>query len=318
MLRRNPSCFDKMWIMTLKVTNFTDDKFPQLVEFYESLRRGGAGLSEREVRFLRTKFARPLYNPVKNLFFIEADQKINALLDIVAEPRIHRIIFNCLVQPGFSYVHLSRALLEKGMARCRELDGERIHICLRENDYTGHEFFLSEGYSRVRTYLDLEADLMSRNDPNIKSGRFQGTSFSKGEEYRLKTLQNDIFVGSWGFCPNTVDEIKYYLALTETELEDVILLEEEGDVVGYCWVHESLSSSNTSKIARIHMIGIQRKFQGRGLGRELLRLSNHILRKRGYRKVELTVDSNNKPACGLYTAFGFQLKSRSFWFEKSL
>jgi ribosomal protein S18 acetylase RimI-like enzyme len=208
--------------------------------------------------------------------------------------------------------------MEPGMARCLELKAERIHVNLRENDHLAHDFFLAEGYSRARAYLDLEADLMRREDASIKSGDIDRASFSRGEEHKLTALQNGIFTGSWGFCPNTDDEIKYYLSLTGVVLEDIILLKEDTDVVGYCWAHESLASSDTSKIARIHMIGIKRQFQGRGLGKKLLGLSCHVLRNQGFRRVELTVDSDNKPGCGLYAALGFKLKSRSFWFEKML
>ncbi|MFC2164323.1 GNAT family N-acetyltransferase [Acidobacteriota bacterium] len=304
--------------MLHRVVNYTDDKFPQLVEFYDGLRESGLALNDREVRFLRTKLERPQYDPAKNLFVIEDEHKIIALLDIVSESQIKRVVLNCLVQPGHSYINLSSALMELGIIRSRELKGERIHVCLRESDHVGHDFFINEGYSRVRTFLDLEADLLRREDTSIKAGDVTRTSFSKGEEHKLAALQNGIFSGSWGFCPNTDDEVKYYLALTGIELEDVILLKDEMGIVGYCWAHESLSSSDTSKIARIHMIGVKRDIQGGGWGRKLLQLSYHLLRNQGFRKVELTVDSENKPACGLYAALGFKLKSSSFWFEKKL
>ena len=213
---------------------------------------------------------------------------------------------------------MSNALLETGIERCLELEGEKIHVCLRENDHVGHEFFIADGYSGIRTFLELEADLLKREDSSIESGIVERASFLEGEENMLAALQNGIFSGSWGFCPNTDDEIKYYLSLTGIKLEDVILLNEEDGVVAYCWAHESLSSSDTSKIARIHMVGVKREIQGRGLGKKILRLSYDVLRNQGFRKVELTVDSKNKPACGLYASLGFKLKSSSFWFEKKL
>lgn len=304
--------------MIYKVINYSDAKFPQLVEFYEGLRRERAPLSDREVRFLRTKLERPMYDPVKDLFLIEDGHKIIALLDIVAESRIGRIVLNCLVQPGHSYINLSSALLESGSVRCKELKGERIHVCLSENDYAAHDFFLNEGYTRVRTFLDLEADLLRRQDPSIKSEVANRASFSEGEENKLAALQNGIFSGSWGFCPNTDEEIKYYLVLTGINIEDVILLKEETDIVGYCWAHESLSSTDTAKTVRIHMIGVKRELQRQGLGRKLLNMSFYLLHNQGFRKVELTVDSDNKPAYDLYATSGFKLKSCSFWFEKEL
>ena len=257
-----------------RVTNYTDDKFPRLVTFYEGLRQGGSPLNDREVRFLRTKLERPLYDAAKNLFIVEDEHKIIALLDIVAEIRIKRVVLNCLVKPGHSYINLSNALLETGIERCLELEGEKIHVCLRENDHVGHEFFIADGYSGIRTFLELEADLLKREDSSIESGIVERASFLEGEENMLAALQNGIFSGSWGFCPNTDDEIKYYLSLTGIKLE--------------------------------------------GLGKKILRLSYDVLRNQGFRKVELTVDSKNKPACGLYASLGFKLKSSSFWFEKKL
>jgi len=304
--------------MPSRVTNYTEDKFHRLVEFYERAREGGSGLSDREVRFLRKKLTRPRYDPGKNLFLVWDENKILALLDVVAEPRIKRIILNSVVLPGLSYRNMMTELMGPAMARCLELKGERIHVCLRDDDHIGHDFFIAEGYSRVRTYLDLETDLLRKDGSSFKFEDIGTASFSEGEESKLTSFQNGIFSGSWGFCPNTVDEIQYYLALTGTRLEDVILLKEEAGVVGYCWAHESLSSLDTSKIARIHMIGVKREFQGRGFGKKLLHLSFHVLRSQGFRKVELTVDSNNKSACAMYAALGFKLRSSSFWFEKKL
>jgi ribosomal protein S18 acetylase RimI-like enzyme len=43
-----------------------------------------------------------------------------------------------------------------------------------------------------------------------------------------------------------------------------------------------------------------------------------LLRNRGLRVAELTVDSENKAACALYQSLGFEVEARTLWYEKPI
>jgi mycothiol synthase len=66
------------------------------------------------------------------------------------------------------------------------------------------------------------------------------------------------------------------------------------------------------------MMGVDPDYRGRGLGRQLLLAGLSYLKSKDLRRVELTVDSENKEACTLYKSVGFKLWTSSLWYEKRL
>jgi mycothiol synthase len=99
---------------------------------------------------------------------------------------------------------------------------------------------------------------------------------------------------------------------------DVLLLKDRAEVIGYFWAHPSVGSDPALKKGRIHMFGITPDFQGRGLGKKLLRMGLEDMRNNEHRSVELTVDEENRPAFALYDSLRFKEKFTSIWYEKSL
>jgi len=303
---------------SLRVRRYRHDDFEDLVAFYEDLKKDGSGLDEKEVRFLRVKLSRPGYDPEKDLLVLSGAKGFLALSDIVNEPRISRAVVDFQVRREHLFREAAAVLMEPCLKRCAELEAERIHVCLAENDQPAQRFFEASGFKRVRIFLGMKADLRGRLNPGDKLQGARHASLAPGEEACLQELQNGIFAGSWGFCPNTVDEIKYYLALTGTSIKDILFLREGDELAGYSWMHESPASAFTIKEVRIHMFGIKKKFRGKGLGGELLRLSLDLMGGMGFRVASLTVDAGNKPACALYAGQGFRIESKSFWLEKEI
>jgi mycothiol synthase len=66
------------------------------------------------------------------------------------------------------------------------------------------------------------------------------------------------------------------------------------------------------------MMGVDPDYRGRGLGRQLLLVGLSHLKSKDLRRVELTVDSENKIACALYKSIGFELWTSTLWYEKRL
>lgn len=59
------------------------------------------------------------------------------------------------------------------------------------------------------------------------------------------------------------------------------------------------------KIGYIHLIGIDKKYQKRGLGKKLLQYAMQELKSHNASKIMLTTKKNNKTACALYEKEGF-------------
>ncbi|MBM4452102.1 MAG: GNAT family N-acetyltransferase, partial [Chloroflexi bacterium] len=67
---------------------------------------------------------------------------------------------------------------------------------------------------------------------------------------------------------------------------------------------------------RIYMLGVHPEHRGRGLGRKLLLAGMRQLKGKGLEVVEITVDSQNVAAVGLYRSLGFEVVEDTLWYEK--
>jgi mycothiol synthase len=135
------------------------------------------------------------------------------------------------------------------------------------------------------------------------------------EEGRLTQLQNRSFAGTWGFNPNTIEEITYRINLPNSSPDDIFLIFDSDKPVGYCWTR---TESWKKTVGRIYMLGVDPDYRGRGLGRQLLLAGLSYLKSKSLRVAVLTVDSENKAARVLYKSVGFELWKSSLWYEKRL
>jgi len=304
--------------MEYTVRNYSDDLFSKLADFYRETVGGIFRSTKKGQKFLEQILLKPNFNPKRDLFVAEMGDTVVGLLLIISEHKIKRIVLNCHVHHNFPYQKVASAIWERGIHRCQDIGGDNIHVCLHENFREGRVFFMESGFSPVRMHVELERDLedalMISKEPEIGKVVY----FNEGDELLLAELQNRIFTGSWGFSPNSAIEIKYYLDLVQCRVSDVLLLKDRTGVIGYFWEHPSVGSDPVLRKGRIHMFGITPEFQGRGLGKKLLRIGLEDMRNKEYRTVELTVDEENSPAFALYDSLGFKEKFTSIWYEKSL
>jgi ribosomal protein S18 acetylase RimI-like enzyme len=304
--------------MESKVRNYSDELFAKLADFYRETVGGIFHSTKKGHLFLEKILQKPHFDPEQDLFIAEEGDKISGLLLIFSEFRIRRIVLNCFIHPNFPYEKVASALWEKGISRCREMDGDKIHVSLHENFSAGRIFFAESGFAPVRVHVELERDLKEPLIFNKGPEIGDVTHFGEGDEPLLADIQNRIFTGSWGFSPNSAQEIEYYLDLTQCRVSDVLWLKDGDNSIGYLWAHASIGEDSAFKKGRIHMFGIVPEYQGRGLGKKLLSIGLGDLRDKEFKSVELTVDEANPPAFALYESSGFKEKFTSLWYEKSL
>jgi len=304
--------------MEYKITNYSDDLFIKLADFYRETIGGVFSSTKKGYRFLEKILEKPHFDPKRDLFVAELGKTVVGILLIISEFKIKRIVLNCHVHHNFPFHSVALALWEDGIRRCQDIGGDIIHVCLHESLRVGRIFFTESGFSPVHVHVEFQRDLEEVLEQGKEPGIGRVEYFSEGDEPRLAELQNRIFTGSWGYSPNSVDEIKYYLDFTHCRVSDVLLLKKEAEEIGYLWVHPSVASETVQKKGRIHMFGIIPEFQGKGLGKMLLRIGLERMKEQGYKTVDLTVDEDNRPAVTLYDSMGFKEKYISLWYEKSL
>ncbi|MCJ7582329.1 MAG: GNAT family N-acetyltransferase [Candidatus Aminicenantes bacterium] len=305
--------------MIFEIRNYSNSDFNRAAKFYvrtaDGLPLSGNNCSE----ILIQKFSRPGYDPSLNFFIVEYKNELIGYADLVYEEQIKRAVADIFVLPPYRREGLGRDLMSCLLRRCHDLQVESLQTNIPEFDQETSSFLLKQKFSFVRYFHILERDL-SKNlflDWEFKDKDSVPDHFKSGEEEELVALQNKIFSGSWGFCPNTVEEIKYYLQMTGCRIDDVMCIEAGGRKAGYVWPHILPKDKGRIRM-RIHMLGVDPEFRGKGLGKKILQMALYQIYKKETITVELTVDSENTPAVTLYKSIGFKLKSRIAWYEKPI
>jgi mycothiol synthase len=140
------------------------------------------------------------------------------------------------------------------------------------------------------------------------------------EADKLTYIQNRSFAGSWGFNPNTPDEIAYRINLSSCSPGNIMMVYLKNQPIGYCWTRifaeEGLAADGLK--GEIHMLGVDPDYRGKGIGRDVLLKGLADLKSKGVSIVELTADGEEPVALGLYESVGFKRCFQNEWYEKTL
>ena len=172
----------------------------------------------------------------------------------------------------------------------------------------------SAGFNSVKTYWPMRWEGDSPPSLELPEGfRLRAFQLDK-DERTLTELQNAAFGEHWGFCPNTVEEISARVRFKRCDPEGIVFIVENGRVAGYNWTLRA--STDTKSIGWIAMTGVHPDYRGRGLGRAVVVAGIDYLKSKDVDGVELEVDSENKPATGLYLGLGFRQLGQTAWYER--
>ena len=302
------------------VRNYSGEDFEKFVAFCVETQALGKKKGRSVSSLIRKKFKKPDYSPSQDLFFVLWKEQIVGFLDVTPEMKIGRIILEGFIHPRHRRQGLATQLYHDALKRAKRAEGKVLHVCVPEKKRVSISFLKKLNFSLVRRFDDLELAL---SKVAIKKFFLPGVRVRRlkpGEEGRLADIQNRCFSGSWGFCPNTVEEIKFYLEWTGSQIEDVIVAEsyENKDIIGYCWTHRVRRGASAKKRGRIHMFGVHPQYQGKGLGRILLLQGLKYLKMKNAEVAELTVDYQNRLARAIYQSLGFKPIASKLWFEKKI
>ncbi|MFC1977483.1 GNAT family N-acetyltransferase [Chloroflexota bacterium] len=266
------------------------------------------------------KLGRPNYSSEQDLFIDEIAENIVGYIDVTPELAIERVILDCWVHPEHRRRGLAAKLLTCATRRARELGARVAHVNITRDNVAAKSALTRLGFKFVRRFLELRLDMAAVPWQTLDQVALGCRHLQCGEEDQLTQIQNRAFTGNWGYNPNTVEEVIYRTNLSGCSPEDVVLTCDGGNVIGYCWTgipDEGGIASGEGK-GRIFMIGADPDYRGRGVGKRVLLAGLAHLKSKGLQVADLTVDSENKVACALYRSVGFQIRTSSLWYEKSL
>ena len=266
------------------------------------------------VEHMKERLGQPGYHPEEDLFLAELDGLLVGYADMVRELEIGRVILDGAVHPAHRGRGVGSRLLEIAIDHSRKLGAKVVQIPIAHGLQAGEHFVRKRGFRVVRRHWQMRLAEYGGGALQIPRG-FELRHFLPGDEESLCSLQNLAFAGSWGFRPNTVEEIRYLVNTGWSHPEGILLICEGQRKVAYCL---TMDDPCEKERGYIRMMGVDPVYWGRGLGRVILVAGIEYLRKRGMKEIELLVDSRNHSAKRLYQSVGFKRKGTTLWNQRRL
>ena len=300
------------------IKNYCSDDFNNYLNFYAELNRLDTFGLHITPKLLAEDLNYPNRFPEKNLFIAKKSNEIIGFCQFIPEFEIGRILMDILVHPAYRRQGIASDLFREASKRAKDIGIGLIHVSIRESNAAAKFFLLKQGFKDVRRYHEMQLDLtgLKLNTFNLNANNTR--SLYEGEEKRLTIIQNDCFNGSWGFNPNTVEEVHYLLNSQGISYKDVWLTFKDNQPAAYCWTRILKDPNTQTRKGRIHMIGVSPHCRGKGLGKTILNAGLNHLHQKGAQIVNLTTDSSNESAIKLYRACGFKLHWVVLWFERKI
>ena len=300
-------------IRNYRQTDF--DKCVQLIVEAEKLEPTGRCVSPE---VLSESLYRPNYSPEQDLYIVETAGNIVGCVDVESELNIGRVILNCLIHPEHRRKGLATKLLGYAMHRAKELGVKVAHVNIAQDNVAARSVLSRLGFRFVHRFLQLRLDMAKVLGQDIGQAALPYCHLQRGEEDKLTQIQNRSFAGTWGFNPNSVEEISYRTGLSRCSPEDVVLTCDGDKVIGYCWTGTIYEAGANERKGQIFMLGVDPDYRGRGIGKGVLLAGLSYLKSEGFQVAELTVDNRNKEACSLYRSIGFKVWASTLWYEKAI
>jgi len=303
------------------IRNYRQEDFDKLVRFGAEVEKLKQPCSWTSVQDLVESLGLPKHFPENNLFVAEVAGNIIGYVDVMPELNIRRAVLSYLVHPKHRRRGFAKRLVECALRRASELRVKIAHVNIPHDNATAKRLFSKMDFRFVRRFLELRLDLSEAHLPNISQISLRCHHLERGEECKLVQIQNRSFANTWGYSPNTIEDIIYSTSLPNCSSKDIILASDADKPIAYCWMKigfgEDKAAIGGGK-GRIYMLGVDPDHRGKGAGKQVLLAGLSHFESKGVRIVELTVDSENKPACALYRSVGFEVWTSSLWYEKVL
>ena len=300
----------------MEIQNFNSKDSRNLVDFLNETNHTTGTNKEISLTLFLQGLNMPSVTPEQDYFIARVNREIVGVLQMVNESPISRAVAIQTIPRSSIEKEVLHQLTKVALSYSKRNSLSVLHIQSPSTDQVAISSLNASGFIKVKTYLELEwAEDVLQN--LFLPENYKVRSFIPGKDDEVLTdLQNTAFREHWGFCPNSVEEIRNRVQMERSQPEGILLIENESSIAGYNWT--LLSENSGDKVGWIGMTGIHPNFRRNRLGRAVVLAGMHSLIKRGAKSIELEVDSENIPARELYQSLGFQSKSSNQWFEKHI
>ena len=193
-----------------------------------------------------------------------------------------------MVDPGARRRGIATALLNAALPMCRDRGYQKALLVTPRSSVGGKALAVARGATLEHSehaLVLLDAPTDGRADPKIVVRT--ATPADTDEIARL-------LAAGFGTPPSNV------LEQLTSDSERTLVVELAGSVVG------TMRLTRDEDTAGVYAFVVDPRFQGRGIGQDVLRRACHQLRTEGVRRIGLEVAVDNDRALGLYTSLGFK------------
>ena len=259
-------------------------------------------------------YRRPGLHPERDCFLAWQGSDLAGYLFLIAEELINRGVIERGAHPQHRGQGIGELLLKKAVAHARAMHYDAVHANIASNATAPQRLLSSAGFTQVKELWHMRRDSDQPASVGVPEG-YKVRGMGADDVETLTRLQNAAFTGTWGFCPNTPEQIAYGLHdLFPGLLNTGLFLDHNGKTVAYCWVRQS-SSGDPSYV---EMVGVHPDFRGKGLSKVVTGAGVDYLVNEGLTPIGISVLGDNTPAVRTYEGLGFQVHERAPWYELKL
>jgi mycothiol synthase len=213
------------------------------------------------------------------------------------------------VVPAFRRQGIGRMLVEAGRRIAAAEGRDRLRLWVpREPEAEALAAACGLRYTSSLWQMRLAGPALAAVDEPVFPDNVSVRTLRIGdEEAPFVALVNRVFLDHPSPIELSLDEVYRIHAGGDFDASTVLVVEEStsGSMVAFCRVHPFTASDGTPS-GEIRLLGVDRPWRGRGLGRAVTSWGVDELRKRGARKVVLAVEGENESALRLYAGLGFR------------
>jgi len=209
-----------------------------------------------------------------------------------------------VVHPGFRRRGVGRLLLSHAIMHAHSQSARRLDLWAYNDSDASARIAAQFGFKPVRRLLHLHRHMRGVPAPDMRAGVALRAFRPGADDEVLLALNNRIFAGHPENGAWTLDDLRARMAQPWFDPGDVLMLEVDGALAGFCWLKIEERGSD-GRVGEIYVIGTAPEVQGRGFGRLLV---SGGLAHLGARRVDVAaiyVDHSNEKAVALYEASGF-------------
>lgn len=283
------------------VSKLEDDHVDRLEELIRSATLADGHGPIGEHKFLRLKHGDDLGVAV---LAYQSDELVGYAHTLAyGDSKARRVSCELVVEPSYRRRGIGSALLRKVIDHANAQHATSLGLWAYNDSKASRHLARSFSLSPQRRLLHMHRH--SGEPPTLPTPPSASIRpLRDGEEETLLALNNRIFEGhpengSW-----TLADLKARQAQTWFDAADVLMLEEDGALAGFCWLKIE-ERGEEGRVGEIYVIGNAPEFRGQGLGRYLLSAGLRHLSRRAVDVIAVYVEQSNEAGVSLYHSFEF-------------